>query len=218
MGHKPGVLGSKIPGGAVQHVSLKPDTFMCRLNPTLLVEILDFRFVMLKGWKMDKTLAEALKDSVFDGRTNIDHGMTKNELEWHHRDRRTAEFKKATGLVESGAYKRAFGTRPWHLQRGVDYYQGAHNHGFDHTSLWRDREGRYIVTTEPYEERNVNDAITWCQQNGIDALRSQWPGMWYPWGNAQGSILILCSILPEKNGGDIHVVERCLLESFSERQ
>jgi len=165
-----------------------------------------------EGENMDLKLREALKDSVFDGRQNIDHGLTKNELEWHHRDRRTAAFKKATGLIESGAYRRA----------GIPHnvYSEMHNSEFDHTSLWRDGEGRYILTTEPYDGGgrigNVSKCLAWCERNNVVALRSKWPGMWYPWGKGQGSILILVST--PKNGGDIHVVERCLLASFSERQ
>lgn len=91
-------------------------------------------------------------------------------------------FMDATGLRRSRGWSRT-GASPL-------------PHSFDHTCLWLDRAGKYIVTTEPYSHKTVADFAHLTEQ-GWTLADSPWPGMWNP----PDTRLILAS--PPRNGGDL---------------
>lgn len=99
--------------------------------------------------------------------------------------RRYRAFMAATGLRHSRGWSRA-GASPLPPD-------------FDHSCLWLDRAGKYIVTTEPYRHVVLMD-FAHLTEHGWTLAEPSWPGMWNP----PGTRLILAS--PPRNGGDLFPV------------
>ncbi|MCQ4142847.1 hypothetical protein [Vogesella sp. AC12] len=73
---------------------------------------------------------------------------------------------------------------------------------FDHTKVWRDSDGRYLITTEPYGPRlskEWDDLIQLSTECGYTVVRTSWSGMHNPHENErEGTRLIIISNI--KNG------------------
>ncbi|MCS3805056.1 hypothetical protein HNO92_002207 [Chromobacterium alkanivorans] len=86
-------------------------------------------------------------------------------------------FLDATGLRPSFAWKTAFAgfPEPFRSQMRLP--------SFDHEKLWRDEEGRYLFSTEPYDERRLSG---WEQLQKVAEARNydvamvDWLGMHNP--------------------------------------
>jgi len=110
--------------------------------------------------------------------------------------RRGIEFMDATGLRRSEAWIRVFG-------------HGAIPDGFDHTSVWMDARGLYLVATEPYigSDKGAR-ARAWCEAKGWRA--AQLPrgfGIWNPCRNDCapdcGAHTTMILMVPPKRGADL---------------
>lgn len=112
--------------------------------------------------------------------------------------RRAVEFMDATELTPSNAWSRIF--------RGP--YRHRNPEGFDHTSVWRDAEKRYVITTEPYIGQDaVAEIQGWCEAYGWRiAVAPKGLGIWNPCCTDCsvdcGAHTQLIVLSPEKNGGD----------------
>lgn len=122
------------------------------------------------------------------------------------RARRTIAFMDTTGLRTSRAFRRIFP-------------DGRMPEVFDHTSVWRDETGRYVLTTEPYAGAFQNGKlIVWCRESGWDyVVAPKQVGLWNPCTDA---CLADCTthtqmvlLAPPRNGGSVLSVSHDL-EAF----
>ncbi|ABO59896.1 hypothetical protein LA345_39825 (plasmid) [Burkholderia vietnamiensis] len=98
---------------------------------------------------------------------------------------RTLQFIDATRLRPSSGRRRAYpnGRHP----------SALHIPRQDHTDIWMDAEGRYLVTDEPYSAETVfadKERIAWGERYGFSFAKPSWAGMHAPYG---GTGLILGS-------------------------
>lgn len=109
----------------------------------------------------------------------------RHAAELNQQAARYSAFMAATGLRKSRGWSRA----------GAILLPP----GFDHTCLWRDRAGKYIVTTEPYNHVVLAD-FAHLTEHGWTLADAPCLGMWNP----PHTRLILAS--PPRNGGDLFPV------------
>ncbi|MCG9060174.1 hypothetical protein LH452_14925 [Laribacter hongkongensis] len=100
-------------------------------------------------------------------------------------------FLDATGLKPSHAWKGAMAGFP-------DQKEGyARLPCFDHERVWRDGQGRYLITSEPYPERLESELESLqkvAQSSGHEVAVAEWPGMHNPESSRErGTRLILVS-------------------------
>jgi len=113
--------------------------------------------------------------------------------------RRGIVFMDATELRPSKAWTRVFG-------------RGARTEGFDHTSVWMDAHGRYLVTTEPYiGSGKAQTVLAWASRHSWrSALLPAGKGLWNPCnktcppGCAGHTEMVV--LAPPKRAGDLNAV------------
>lgn len=121
--------------------------------------------------------------------------------------RRALAFMDATGLRPSKAFVRIF------KRREIPS-------GFDHTSIWRTEEQRYIVMTEPYAGTARGAVRDWCESEGwacVEMPNGQ--GVWNPCSPACGycgghTRMLIMS--PPKIGADASLIAEAILRCPSE--
>lgn len=106
----------------------------------------------------------------------------------HERNQRIIDFMDATGLIPSDAWRSIF--KP----------EVARFEAWDHPLVWRQPDGRYIVTTEPYWGRKE----TPIPPNGWAIAPVEGFGIWNP---PHTKLFVLS--LP-KRGGDVAAVVQAL--------
>jgi hypothetical protein len=118
---------------------------------------------------------------------------------WAFAARGVVAFMDLTELRSCDARKEVFG--PTELED--DEEEGIWDvepPGFDHTRIWRAADGRYVVTTEPYDKR-CETAAAWCAERGWACeVFPPGVGMWNP-GGENGTRLVVMS--PAGNGAPI---------------
>jgi hypothetical protein len=89
----------------------------------------------------------------------------------HYNEKRFLAFKQATGLKESKASSSVFGKDTPIPTR------------FDHTLIWRNASGQFVITTEPYiSENSTNrDFFNDWKSHGFDFVEADYGiGLWNP--------------------------------------
>lgn len=93
-----------------------------------------------------------------------------------NKNARLISFASATGLIKSKAW-----SKPMH---GFSKHLGTRNpNGFDHTKIWRDQDGKYLITTEPYLPRLESELPKLqlqSQEAGYEVEVADWLGMHNP--------------------------------------
>lgn len=93
-----------------------------------------------------------------------------------NKNARLISFASATGLIRSKAW-----SKPMH---GFSKFLGTRNpYCFDHTKIWRDQEGKYLITTEPYLPRlelELPELQRQSEQAGYEVTVADWLGMHNP--------------------------------------
>lgn len=112
---------------------------------------------------------------------------------WAFAARSVVAFMDLTDLSPCDDWKAVFGRdEDDAFDEEEDQIWDAEPPGFDHTRIWRAADGRYVVTTEPYDER-WKEAATWCADRGWACeVLPPGVGMWNPAG-ANGTRLVLIS-------------------------
>lgn len=104
---------------------------------------------------------------------------------------RFISFVSATGLLLSNAW-----SKPMH---GFSKILGERDpSGFDHTKIWRSRDGKYVITTEPYLPRLEQEQEKLLEQSeraGYQVETANWLGIHNPNLNlpSAGTRLVLLS-------------------------
>ncbi|EEG08948.1 hypothetical protein [Pseudogulbenkiania ferrooxidans] len=105
-------------------------------------------------------------------------------------------FLDATGLKPSFAWQTALVGIP-QAARGLLC--------FDHQKVWRDKDGRYLITTEPYPENlrdNLEEFKTIAGKYNYEVVESRWPGMHNP--SEFGTRLVLMA--HKKRGANLRAI------------
>ena len=124
---------------------------------------------------------------------------------WAFAARSVITFADLTGLRpcddDRDAWKAVFGASElYEDEEEAELLWDAEPPGFDHTRLWRAAHGRYVVTTEPYDER-CKTAAAWCAERGWACeIFPPGVGLWNPDG-VKGTRFVLMA--PAKNGASI---------------
>lgn len=110
---------------------------------------------------------------------------------------RKVMFLDATGLKPSQAWVKPMAGLEKRTSRG------SKPPCFDHTHVWKDSEGRFLITTEPYfsdYEMDIARLSAISNEAGYSVDITQWPGMHNPDRNdtSRGTVLLLVS--PGKSG------------------
>lgn len=116
-------------------------------------------------------------------------------------------FMDATGLKPSRAW---FGPMAG-FEKLVD--RGSKPPCFDHTHVWKDTEGRFLITTEPYLSKYQEEygrLTSLSKAAGYEVDLTTWPGMHNPDRNdtSRGTVLLLVS--PGKSGIPVSAIKSML--------